>query len=136
VEGYRTSFYQVIAPAGALGPFLAELQNRSYDDSFEGGTAVLSVYEKDGDTLQLLSPSPGDNSILDDPNHQGDIAAAAKLNDPAATPFQQFRIGITRQFLASDVAVTADFDVPTSGTPDLVVEPLNLTANNGKCLSP
>jgi hypothetical protein len=136
VDAYRTTFYEVVAPAGATGLFQAKAKLLQTEDSYIGGQAQLSVYTNYSNSFLpvLPQPSKGDQAVLSDPAHKGDEADAAQITDSTAAPFQKFYIGVQRQFAASQVAVTADFDVPASGTPDLVIEPIVLTPDQGQTL--
>lgn len=134
VTAYRTSFYEVVAPAGALGEFQAKAKNRSLEDSYVNGKSNFYVYVPSGNTFTTLTSQAGDVSTLDDPTNKADQSTPAQLTYAAAKPFQPFYISLGRQFVASEVGVTADFAVPLSGTPDLVVAPLVLTADGGQTL--
>jgi hypothetical protein len=136
VDAYRTTVFSVVAPAAATGLFQAKAKLLSTEDSYISGKAFLEVYTPDGISFDTVTPQPGkgDNTILSDPGNKGDEANPAQVTDLTAKPFQTFYISLSRQFVASEDAVTADFDVPASGTPDLVVEPLVLTPNDGQTL--
>ena len=136
VDAYKTTFYEVVAPAGATGLFQAKAKLLGTEDSYIGGQANLYVYTPYGNSFLPVTPQPskGDQAVLSDPGHKGDEANPAQITDLTATPFQTFYIGLQRQFAGSETAVTANFDVPASGTPDLVVEPIVLTPDQGQTL--
>src|SRR5262249_7984228 len=122
VESFRTSFYTVVAPAGALGTFTARAKSRSFEDAYANGYGTLSVYTKVGNATFMIAPQgSGDRTTLDDTGHLGDQTPPGQITYLTGRPFQPYWIEFQRHNLASDAVVTADFDVPVSGTPDLVV---------------
>jgi subtilase family serine protease len=129
IESFRSRFYHVTAPAGSLAGLDANLYSLSDGDLPEDGTASLSVWHRDGpgNAFHQLKDPVDKHEVVDPP---GDTEGAVVVAD--APPFHEFWLGLHRNHLANELAVSATFVVPVSGTPDLVVEPLVLSPNDGE----
>ena len=123
---YRTKFYHAVAPVGSQSGMYVEAFSKSVASS---GRAYLTVWDLTADgtfdgSHRYTQPDPSMTLPAD---------TAAKVIPPvAAPPGHEFWIGLNRLDLASKVAVGTHFTVPMSGTPDLVVDPIVLTPNQGQ----
>jgi len=157
----RTQFFDVIAPAGSFGPasFLAydlDLLDGRPQTANSGSPPTSTVVEL---TLRARiqvwavsdTPEGGLSLVLvktlgREPAVDKEDPIKATLETPGtARPFQRYVIGIQIEGTApgyqdeisarsKSIGVQAVFQVPNSGTPDLVVESLRLLPNSGRTL--
>ena len=149
VEEYRTTYYQVVTPAGSLAGTMAFAFNLSCPDDSVEDHALLSVWQEEDDSSFLRFDS--ETNFLDppepipaDPDCQrgqlGEGRPSVAMVQPVdengqpirALPFDEFIVALDRVDLATKVGIEARFEVPESGTPDLVLESLNLLPNDGE----
>jgi hypothetical protein len=138
LDNYRTTIYSVVTPGGSQGSLTVHAAHPQGDPSVLVPTndttnshpsAKLTIWTRNSGVLfetdthkQPLTP-PGEDS-----QHMGE----ADTNGLYAAPGEKFFIELERRDLWGKVAVTTGFQVPKSGTPDLVVEPILLSPDHGK----
>jgi hypothetical protein len=125
LESFRTVFYHVTAPSGSLDGLTVAAHGLSFADlnDREAGPATLTLWTRASanDPYVQHQPGPDDQPVLADPHNLGPLNAPAQVTVADAPPGQDFVIGFSRDGLASEDAITAQFSVPFSGTPDLEV---------------
>ena len=147
-EEYRSTYYEVQAPPGSLAGTIAYAMNFSCPNFDMPDRAFLSVWQEQDDEgfvrfdseTNYIHPPQG---TADDPNCiDGQIGSATPSvavvrpmdeDGPIrAFPFDEFVIALDRRDLATKIGLEGYFEVPESGTPDLVVESVSLLPNDGE----
>ena len=134
LESYRTKFYRVVAPAGTIGPMAAAAVNLQETWFNENGDARIRMWKPNAagaySPLQVDTglPLPSFDAVLNPPD---DTFTQLKLKQ-VAQPFDEYFLALNRRDLASLTGVGITFAVPVSGTPDLVVDEIELSPNNGE----
>jgi hypothetical protein len=133
LESFRTRFYHVVTPAGSLDGLTAHARNLTTEGPFpenRNGTLFVWTQSTPGGFLQVPDFL---NDHLSDPNGLGyGNSQQAVVMDPDATPLTDFWLSFRREAMAGEAGVMADFTVPLSGDPDLVVTSLNMLPDNGQ----
>ena len=148
VEEYRTTYYLVETPPGSLNGTIAFAYNLSCASPEVNNHALLSVWRQDQDTYERYdSQTNRIDPPEPDPQHDPYCQAGAEdsihpslaLIQPLvdgeplrALAFDEFVVAFDRSDLATKVVIESHFEVPQSGTPDLVVESLNMLPNDGE----
>jgi hypothetical protein len=152
VDAYRSVFYHIVTPSNSTpGPSASPGLVVNAADPFRGdATRQTQGYDAG---MQVWIPTAGvppwtvpanlnpafppprivAQQSYFDPQPAPPLDGNVTLADPAP-PGQDYVIGLFRHDLIGTVDVTASFQVPHSGTPDLVVEPLKLSPDNGNTL--
>jgi hypothetical protein len=123
MESFRTVFYRAVAPGGALGPITVtgvQLVTVTGGEANEANRANIWLLSSSGNNLAT--------DFLDPPGKE----AFSFSPITSAQPFQEFYVRLNRSRLAGKTAAGIEFEVPFSGTPDLVVGEVQLLPDNGK----
>ena len=129
LEHYRTRFFHVVAPAGSLEDMTAEALHVA---GGSGGRAYFTVWAPGSDgEFDLTSDKYAwpDGQINMSANPADDEAMVTVSEAP---PFEEFWVCLNRFGLAGTIELWSQFVVPFSGTPDLVVELIELSPNHGE----
>jgi hypothetical protein len=131
VFGYRTKVFKAVTPAGSLGPVRGRLQAFNNGRLLEDRIAQMKFFESPSPGFYTGMGFTGDNT-LDPPAVNPQFEVANMASNVKANPFQEYYLMLDRDLLGNTTAVSIDFDVPQSGTPDLQVDPLALLPNEGE----
>src|SRR5262249_1135907 len=138
LEQYRTDVYHVITPGGSLGNLMVNASHPEDDkqNTLEGwggsnGSADLNVWDQPSPGTYAQVPTAVHQQLI--PPGQDPMTNEGEPDTQAtAQPGSDCVISLTRDNLFGKTAVTTRFEVPQSGTPDLVVEPIQLLADGGQ----
>ncbi len=131
LESYRSTYYHVQTPVGSQAGVMTFASSFSCEDTLENGTGTLALWRVQDDQYITVS-SAGDQPILNDPQNACGNGPDATVSSPLATPFQDFYVAFHRSNLINRVATSAIYEVPNSGLPDLVVEPIRVFPADGQ----
>jgi hypothetical protein len=140
-QGFRTTFYHTEAPVGSSGGLTVTVQGTSFIQADQANglgptpwSGMLQAWTSDpaGGYAQV---QPTD-SFVSNPaptNPKSTLANyAATVTQSAAPPQTEYWFRFERSVLAGNALVSADFTVPQSGTPDLAVTDIKLSADSGQ----
>jgi hypothetical protein len=132
MESFRTHFYRVVAPDSSLGDWsISALSLNDSQFNEENGSARMTAFRQLATgTFSKYALSAADstiNPVVGDPQTYGKY-----IEMPAdALAGNVYYVGLNRLALATKMGVGVTFDVPQSGTPDIVVDEVKLLPNNG-----
>jgi len=124
---YGTQFYQLIAPGGVQGPLNLDLHNVVNNS----GVFDVGIYKKTASSYTLVGSTTLNLNASPPP-----MSVTLQTNDMPA-PGDQYFIGINRDLAAtvtgtSQLSLGPSFQIPQPGLPDLVVQPIQLSPDNGR----
>ena len=124
---YSTEFYEVDTPGGVQGPLMLDLHNIQNNTT---GVFDIAIFKKTstgytpvGSTSINLGATPTPTSVM--------------LNTTdTPVPGNQYFIGVNRDLAANltsaiELSLGPSFQIPQPGLPDLVVQPIQLSPDNG-----
>jgi hypothetical protein len=131
LESFRTHFYRVVAPGAAQGEISATAINLATDDfGFEDRNAFLSMWQADaGQPGGYRSFTNGAGTGMIDPPAVNNTTI---FPSTVADAGEVFFLALNRNGLSSKIGVGVTFDVPQSGVADYVVDPIQLSPDNGQ----
>ncbi|MBC8354746.1 MAG: SBBP repeat-containing protein [Planctomycetes bacterium] len=150
---YSTRFFAAESPVGSLNGTTAFGINLSCAPADADGDALVSVWHG---TNGQYSHFDSSTNLIDPPTAADDTNTVKQCDDNTenhptnpslavvqplvngeplhADPFDEFILAVHRNDLSTKIGVQSMFVVPISGTPDLVVETLNMLPNDGETL--
>jgi hypothetical protein len=134
LEEYRTSFYKVVTPGGSQAGLLSAgaIYGSVTPSALNKGRAAISITR----LTPTIAKYTGSNATIDLDGPTDDLGAIVQSTD-LALPGNEYYIGVNRDRLfAGDpgLHISAQFTVPQSGTPDIVVKDVKLSPANGRTL--
>ena len=122
---FETSFYQVDVPGGVQSDLAAAVNGTA---NTLGAQGIVTIWKRSGTSFVQV----GSQDLLDYRNSSNPKSRAVSHSGDSPTPGDQYFIGIHRDRLAGELLVGPSFTIPQSGDPDLLVDPIRLSSDNGR----
>ena len=129
-SAFRTRFVHAVAPVGALGPFSALGVLYSGGANPQDRDASLAMLQRNAQgEYAYIQNTGGTDSRLTSPAPD---TAAVQPFSAIAEPGKDYWMVLNRRSLSGKAGIGMNFPVPVSGTPDLVVQSIELSPNDGE----
>jgi hypothetical protein len=127
-QAFRSTFYYTVAPLASNGPLTVTLNNRtlSQADLVNGGP---NFHTAQGN-VQIWALAAGTLQFQDF-KFVNPLTPSVQAIESPAPPQTPYYIRFQRNILGGDAQLTTDFTVPESGTADLYVSKVQLSADSG-----
>jgi hypothetical protein len=119
LPGFRSSYYQVVAPPGSQAAMTAVATNLPPDGMGHhplNETARMHIWHKN--ETEVFELSANINDVVNPPSDPQAVA----ISEVDAKPGQTFWMELHRTALDTKIGVGAQFAVPVSGNPELAVD--------------
>jgi len=131
---FRTSFYKVVTPGGSQAGLISAgaVYAPPPAGNLNEGRAYLSITRLTGSTLTYT----GSDSSIDLDGSVDDLGAIVVGTD-LALPNSEYYIAVSRDRMSPgdpSLHISAQYTIPQSGTPDIVVDGVRFAPANGRTL--